>query len=75
MTLIPLAQLFAYEFTNPLWVALLAPLILGETMTRTRLLAAALGFAGILIVARPARRSSARGRSRRSARRWASPGR
>lgn len=53
VTLIPLAQLFAYEFTNPLWVALLAPLILGETMTRTRLLAAALGFAGILIVARP----------------------
>ncbi len=53
VTLIPLAQLFAYEFTNPLWVALLAPLILGERMTRTRLLAAGLGFAGILIVARP----------------------
>ncbi len=53
VTLIPLAQLFAYEFTNPLWVALLAPLVLGERFTRTRLLAAAVGFGGILLVARP----------------------
>lgn len=50
---IPLAQLFAFEFTTPIWVALLAPLFLGETMTRTRLLAILLGFIGILIVARP----------------------
>ncbi|MGG7566241.1 DMT family transporter [Rhodovulum sp. DZ06] len=53
VTMIPLAQLFAFEFTNPLWVAILAPLVLGEKMTRTRVLAAALGFIGILIVARP----------------------
>lgn len=53
VTLIPLAQLFAYEFTSPLWVALLAPLLLGERFVRTRLLAAGLGFVGILIVARP----------------------
>ncbi len=53
VTLIPLAQLFAYEFTNPLWVALLAPLALGERFTRTRVIAAAVGFGGILIVARP----------------------
>ncbi|MEO0623193.1 MAG: DMT family transporter [Pseudomonadota bacterium] len=50
---IPLAQVFALEFTTPIWVALLAPLILAERMTATRLLAAALGFAGILLVARP----------------------
>ena len=53
ITIIPLAQVFALEFTSPLWVTLLAPLILGERLTRTRAIAAALGFAGILIVARP----------------------
>lgn len=50
---IPLSQLFAFEFTNPLWVAILAPFLLGEQMTRTRVLAFCLGFVGILIVARP----------------------
>ena len=51
--LIPLSQLFAFEFTTPLWVAALAPLVLGERWTATRLLASTIGFAGILIVARP----------------------
>ncbi|TCP60553.1 EamA-like transporter family protein [Rhodovulum bhavnagarense] len=50
---IPLAQVFALEFTSPLWVAVLAPLILGERLTRARALAAFLGFVGTLIVARP----------------------
>lgn len=53
ITVIPLAQVFALEFTSPIWVTLLAPLVLGERLTRTRLAAACLGFAGILIVARP----------------------
>ncbi|PTE15060.1 EamA family transporter [Fuscovulum blasticum DSM 2131] len=53
VTQIPLAQVFALEFTSPLWVILLSPLVLGERLTRPRLLAAGLGFAGILIVARP----------------------
>ena len=50
---IPLAQLVALEFTMPIWVALLAPLVLGERLTARRLGVAALGFAGILIVAQP----------------------
>lgn len=53
ITAIPLAQVFALEFTSPVWVALAAPLVLGERLTRTRILAALVGFAGILIVARP----------------------
>ena len=53
LTMIPLAQVFALEFTSPIWVILLSPLVLGERLTRARLVAAALGFAGILIVARP----------------------
>ena len=53
ITVIPLAQVFALEFTSPLWVILLSPLLLGERITRTRALSALLGFVGILIVARP----------------------
>ncbi len=50
---IPLAQVFALEFTSPLWVMVLSPLILGERLTRTRAISALFGFIGILIVARP----------------------
>jgi drug/metabolite transporter (DMT)-like permease len=53
LTMIPLAQLFALEFTSPIWVILLSPIFLGERLTPMRLCAAGLGFAGILIVARP----------------------
>ncbi len=53
VTVIPLAQVFALEFTSPLWVIVLSPLILGEKLTRIRALAALLGFFGILVVARP----------------------
>lgn len=50
---IPLAQVFALEFTTPVWVILLSPLLLGERLTRSGMIAATLGFIGILIVARP----------------------
>jgi drug/metabolite transporter (DMT)-like permease len=53
ITAIPLAQVFALEFTSPIWAALLAAVILGERLTQTRLLAAGLGFLGVLVVARP----------------------
>ena len=53
LTVIPLAQVFALEFTSPIWVILLSPLFLGERLTRAKAFAAGLGFAGILIVARP----------------------
>ena len=50
---IPLSQLVALEFTNPIFVALLAPLMLSEVMTRWRALAAVIGFIGVLVVAQP----------------------
>jgi drug/metabolite transporter (DMT)-like permease len=50
---IPLAQVFALEFTTPIWVILLAPFVLGERITRIGALAAAIGFAGVLVVTRP----------------------
>jgi len=53
VTAIPLAQVFALEFTSPIWVVLLSPLILGEPLTRLRLMSVLAGFMGILIVARP----------------------
>ncbi len=53
VTVIPLAQVFALEFTQPIWVILLSPLLLHERLTALRLTAALIGFAGILIVARP----------------------
>ena len=53
VTLIPLAQLVALEFSSPIWVAVLAPLLLGEIMTRSKLIGALIGFLGVLIVARP----------------------
>ena len=53
VTAAPLAQVFALEFTTPLWIIVLAPMILGERLTPVRALAAMIGFAGILIVARP----------------------
>ena len=50
---IPFSQLFALEFSTPVWVALLAPFFLREILTRQRMLAILVGFAGVLIVARP----------------------
>jgi len=50
---IPFSQLFALEFSTPLWVVLLAPMFLGEALTRQRLLSVGIGFSGVLIVARP----------------------
>lgn len=50
---IPLSQLVALEFTNPLWVTLLAPALLGERLTARGIAAALVGSLGVLIVARP----------------------
>jgi drug/metabolite transporter (DMT)-like permease len=53
LTVIPLAQVFALEFTTPIWVLLLSPLLLNERMTRIGMIAALIGFLGVLIVTRP----------------------
>ena len=47
---IPLAQLFALEFTSPVWVALVAPLLLGERFRPSGLTAIGLSFIGVLMV-------------------------
>ncbi|MFO6463696.1 DMT family transporter [Jannaschia sp. KMU-145] len=53
ITLAPLAQVFALEFTSPLWVLLLAPLLLGERVRAAQYAVAAIGFGGVLLVAQP----------------------
>lgn len=50
---IPLAEVSAIEFTVPIWTLLLASLLLGERITRTRTFAVVMGFAGTLIILRP----------------------
>ncbi|MBY6200269.1 DMT family transporter [Maritalea mobilis] len=53
ITVSPLALVFALEFTSPLWTIGLAALFLGERLTRIKLLAGAMGFAGILAIVQP----------------------
>lgn len=53
ITVVPLAQVFSVEFTAPIWAMLMAVVILREALTRARIIAAAIGFVGILVVARP----------------------
>ena len=53
LALIPFAQLFAFEFSVPIWVAICAPFFLSEKLTPIRIGAAIVGFCGILLVARP----------------------
>jgi drug/metabolite transporter (DMT)-like permease len=53
VTLLPLATVFALEFTMPAWVALFAVLALGERMTASRVGALVICFAGVLVIVRP----------------------
>jgi drug/metabolite transporter (DMT)-like permease len=50
---IPLAEVFAIEFTLPIWTTLFAALLLGERFTRARGLAMVFGFIGMLVILRP----------------------
>jgi len=53
LPLIPLAQVFALEFTTPIWAILMAPFLFGERITKIGKIAATLGFIGVMIVTRP----------------------
>ena len=53
VAVLPLAEVFAIEFTAPIWTAILATVLLRERLSRHRLLAIVLGFAGIMIILRP----------------------
>ena len=53
LTLLPLATVFALEFTMPAWTMLLATVTLGERLTPSRIGAVVFGLAGVLIILRP----------------------
>ena len=53
VTLLPLATVFALEFTMPMWVALLAIPLLGERPTPSRIGSIVLGFLGVAVIVRP----------------------
>jgi drug/metabolite transporter (DMT)-like permease len=53
LTMLPLAMVFALEFTMPAWTALLAVWLLHERMTPSRLGVVVLGLVGVLVILRP----------------------
>tara|TARA_Y100000588_G_scaffold395150_1_gene520542 strand:+ start:1446 stop:2324 length:879 start_codon:yes stop_codon:yes gene_type:complete len=50
---LPLAEVFAIEFTAPIWTTLLAIIVLKERLTGYRIASIILGFLGILLILRP----------------------
>ena len=53
ITMIPLAHVFALEFTAPVWTVIFASIFLSERLSLGRLLSVGAGFIGVLIVLRP----------------------
>ena len=53
LTLIPLAQVVAIEFTMPIWTALLAAAFLGERLYGGKIGAALLGLIGVALIVKP----------------------
>ena len=54
LTLIPIGQVVAIEFTMPIWTAILAAMFLGERMTVWKVAAIVLGIVGVIVIVRPA---------------------
>jgi drug/metabolite transporter (DMT)-like permease len=54
LTLIPIGQVVAIEFTMPIWTAVLAASFLGERMTAMKIVAIVLGLVGVFVIVRPA---------------------
>lgn len=53
ISLLPLAEVFALEFTMPIWATLLALLFLKEKLTLKKIGVLVMGWAGVLIILRP----------------------
>jgi drug/metabolite transporter (DMT)-like permease len=54
LTLIPIGQVVAIEFTMPIWTAILAASFLSERMTPWKIAAIVLGLVGVIVIVRPA---------------------
>ena len=53
LTMIPLAQVVAIEFTMPIWTVLLAAAFLGERISAAKTIAVVLGLVGVTLIVRP----------------------
>lgn len=53
ITFIPLAEVFALEFTAPMWTVIIATLLLKESVTKARLLAIFFGILGVIVILKP----------------------
>ena len=53
VTILPLATVFALEFTTPMWVAILAVPLLREHLSAARIGSVVLGILGVLVIVRP----------------------
>jgi len=53
IALIPLADVFAIEFTMPVWTAIFAALFLNERLTPPRIFAVVMGLIGMALILRP----------------------
>ncbi|HIL94469.1 MAG TPA: DMT family transporter [Pseudomonadales bacterium] len=51
--LLPLAEVFALEFTVPIWTAIIASIFLKERLTLKRTVSIGLGMIGVLIIVKP----------------------
>lgn len=51
--LLPLAEVFALEFTVPIWTVLIAALFLKETITLRKSIAITLGLIGVMVILKP----------------------
>lgn len=50
---IPLAEVFALEFTVPIWTAIIATILLKENITRARIFGIFFGILGVFVILRP----------------------
>jgi drug/metabolite transporter (DMT)-like permease len=53
ITMIPLAEAIAIEFTMPLWIAVLASIFLAERLYGAKVAALLIGFAGVMMIVKP----------------------
>jgi drug/metabolite transporter (DMT)-like permease len=53
ISILPLATVFAIEFTMPVWATVLAMVFLGERLNQGRVVMLVLGIAGVIVMLRP----------------------
>lgn len=53
ISLLPLAEVFALEFTVPVWTAIIAAIFLNEKINTSKVVSISLGLLGVLIIVKP----------------------